>query len=264
VEAWRNASSSQDRTGIETYLRDFPEGLFADFARTRLQSFDQTVSATIGPSSDIVLASADPLRVQDALSVLGYLPQTRAVEPSEPDLIAAFDAYRARLPKPDAANLDQLFDDAATLSTFMAAATSQRIRTDMVALSSVEKTLDVALGAFAELKEIAGDSAEAKPILEEAEGNINAIRAARESILTRLDESRSYYHSLVTTAKESFAAFVTTDAMGKTGDATRDVAGVSPKLAQDARLFVKNVQLAGERPRGSFAWLTEFVTMGTE
>lgn len=259
---WRGISGSTDPADFETYLADYPDGLFSGFAKARLEYLANPVPyqpITGDNATSVILASADTAQVATSLGILGYMPQTRGLALVDKDVIDAFDAYRAALPDPHLANLTQLDTDAARLTVFLAAATGQRIRTDMAALSSVEKTLTVAEDAFGQLKAAAGDNPDYKPIIDEARGDVDAIVAAREAIRQRLDGSRTYYETLVLTAQDHYGQVIGPDLL--TGNnASRSLGDIGTRMQTDAAVFLKHVQLANERTRGSYAWMTDFIT----
>jgi len=170
----------------------------------------------------------------------------------------AFDIYRMQLPNPDEASVERLYQDAARMTIFLGATTAQQLRIDIVALSSIDRTLDIAKRAIAEIEEIAKTNPDALPILEESRRDVAAIEDALAQVLERLDESRLYYQSLIDQAQSSFPeAF----AEGQT-DAILPQSGLSrleQRLANDAALFIKHVQSYTPETKGTYAWLIDFL-----
>lgn len=261
VARWRAIAASTDPDEFESYLADHPAGLFSSFAKARIDYLTNPVPyqpITGERATEVLLASADTGRVAASLNMLGYMPQTRGLSVVDADLLTAFDAYRTNLPDPQAASVDGLHTDAARLTVFLAASTGQRIRTDMGALSSVERTLSVANDAYAQLVDLAGDDDGLKPLLAEAKTDIDAILAARDAVQSRLDASRTYYDSLVLTAQDNYSTIITPQ-MLSAGDASRSIGNVADRLKADASLFLSHVRANAGRARGSYAWMTDFI-----
>ena len=84
------------------------------------------------------------------------------------------------------------------VSLLLAAATAQKLRTDLVALRSVNRLLNLSRQTLEEIEEIAVRSPEAAaPVLDQARRDLTAIEYSRQLILLRLDASRGYYSDLV-------------------------------------------------------------------
>lgn len=261
VVKWRSISTSTDPAAFRAYLESHPDGLFSGFAKARIEYLENPTPyqpITGDRSSAVILASVDPDLAAASLGILGYIPETRGLTPVSPELLEAFDAYRATLPDPQAATAEQLHTDAARLTIFLAAATGQRIRTDLAALTSVETTLKVANDAFAQLVAAAGDDPAYKPIVDEARADVVAIEEAKTAIETRLDGSRTYYETLVLAAQDNYQTLIKPELL--TGQLqSRSLNEVTAQLGADASLFMRHVQLATTRTRGSYAWMNDFI-----
>ncbi len=258
---WRDIANSTDPGDFTAYLADYPDGLFRDFAKDRIALLQTAAHAPAGDATATqqLMAAADPEQVSAALTALGLLSpqraQTRAVEA---ELLPALNGYRQQLADPASANVDQLFTDASRVSMFLAATTLQRIRTDIVALRGVDRTLGIATDALQQIEVIAASDTNALPILQSAKDDVAAIRLARANILRRLDHSRSYYDEVLTRA----VAFVPKDASAALiGDAdrSRDLSQSNRQLVEDANLFLKHISQADEAKKGSYAWLKDII-----
>ncbi len=249
---WRRISSSNDPLDFETYLQTHSDGLFAAFARDRIDSLTTKtplVAATIAPS----LSDAQPDKVAAALTALGYLNDgpTR-------DLEGALTQYRRGLPAQQVATAEQLYEDAAQVSVFLAATTLQRVRTDIVALRSVERTLQIAEDALSQIEAIARDNSDALPVLQQARNDVYDIYGSRGVILRRLDQSRSYYDELLGRAVVFFPTDI--DASIVSGASQpRDLGFASAQLTEDAALFLRHVDEADDSKKGSYQWLTDLI-----
>ncbi len=249
---WRQISSSTAARDFETYLETHPEGLFAPFARDRLKVLGGTLAENAAPVAPS-LADAQPDRVAAALTALGFLNDgpTR-------DLEGALAQYSRGLPGGSAATARQLYEDAAQVSVFLAATTLQRVRTDIVALRSVERTLGIAKDALAQIEEIARDNADALPVLQQARNDVYDIHGSRGVILRRLDQSRSYYDELLGRAVVFFPPDVDVSIISGASQ-PRDLGFASAQLTEDAALFLRHVEEADDSKKGSYQWLTDLI-----
>ncbi len=263
IAAWRAASEAGETEALDAYLDAYPQGLFADMAKNQKAAIRAGSDAPVFPGTPtgVLLASAETDRVQAALSVLGFVPETRALVPLDAVLEPAFDAYREQLAEPEFASVDQLYQDAARATIYLAASTAQRIRTDLAALASLDKTLEVAAGALVELRQVAGDTEAGQTVIASALVDIASIEAAREVVLRRLDESRSYYDTLIQSAQINFEDQVTPDLVAG-GALSRGAGGIEQRLVADASLFVNQVKTGDEATRGSYSWMVDFLPGG--
>ncbi len=264
---WRTVSGKADPQALRRYLEAYPNGLFAEFARDRISRLAAAERAPRAPSPDpertsaaMILASADLTQVSAALTALGLLSGERDLTRALPEDIApALEGYRQQLADPSALNLEQLFTDATRLSMFMGATTLQRIRTDIVALRSVERTLTVANDALNQIAAIAADNPAALPVLQQAKNDVDAIRLSRAQILRRLDYSRTTYDEILQRA----AAFVPPTAsvalIGSDERARELNPNIDRRFEQDAGLFLKHVFQTDDSRKGSYAWMTDLL-----
>ena len=261
LSVWREISAQTDVAVFENYIEEYPDGVFSAFATDRIKMIERAraAGAPSGQSSAELLAGESPERIESALAVLGFLQATRDLsEVTLQRLSSAFDLYRVQLPNPDEASAERLYQDAARMTVFLGATTAQQLRTDIIALSSIDRTLKIARNAIAEIEEIAKTNPAALPILEEARRDVTAIEASLDQVLSRLDESRLYYQSLIDQAQKFFPEAFSEDDT----DAVLPPAGLSrleQRLADDAALFIKHVQSYTPETEGTYAWLTDFL-----
>ncbi len=248
VRAWRVAYAAGDSAAMQAYLDVYPEGMFADIARERLSV---PVSADTD-SRGINLAGEDPVALTAALAVVG-LP----VQAGDSGLADAVGMYLAQNPALDGQDLGPLYDDAAARAMILAAATAQRMRTDLVALRSVDRLQSVSLDALAQIEAIAKDNPDAAPILEQAQRDVYDIEMARERILERLDQSRTYYQELIDNAADFLRDDATIDLIASAG-AGGSQGTVDQRVRDDAALFLTHVRETDPSRKGSYAWLTDF------
>lgn len=257
ISRWRQISVSGDTRALKSYLSDYPEGLFSEIAQERIELLDATPSAAPGDPEDL-LAEASPESLAAALSTLGVLTRGAPADTYPVDeLAAAFERYRRQLPDNAAVGPDRLFSDATRSSMILAGATAQQIRTDMVALRSVDRALGVARDALEDVEEIASRNPEALPVLEQGRKDVAAIEAARETVLRRLDQSRDYYDSIITRAVRFVPEGATSDILG-TASAGRSLSDIDAAVRGDAELFLDQVSRVRQDREGSYIWLADF------
>lgn len=251
---WRRIADSTLPEDFEAYLADYPEGLFARFARQRIKALGGAPSDAPG-RADTLLASADPARLRAALATMGLLSET---DTRPETLTRALQIYQAQLPDPAALSEAQLVNDATRSAMYLAATTLQHLRTDMVALRSVERTLLIAEDALGQIEEIAKTDPAAVPILDEARADVSDIRRSRATILLRLDESRSYYSDVLTRSVKFVPDDTTSDLLVTPGQA-RGVNPAERTLTKNASLFLQHVVQADDSRKGSYQWLTDLL-----
>lgn len=258
LDSWRAIFSSREIADFEGFLQRFPDGLFASFARDRIALLRES-GGTAPASTETLVAEAEPAPLAAALESLGFLSTRRSVDSVErAELVPPLDNWAAGLPDGDAPSLERLYGDATRSSVYVAATMAQRIRTDLVALSSVEKTITIAEDAVRDIATIAEADPAAKPVLEAAQQDLGAIRTARETILMRLDRSRTYYDELLRRSTLFVPPGTTAEVIG--GQSLgRGIGEVEERLFADAELFLRHVAEAPAQPEGSYAWLTDFL-----
>ncbi|WP_170783573.1 caspase family protein [Ruegeria lacuscaerulensis] len=252
LEHWRQIASSSDKRAFETYLQTFPDGLFASFAHEKLSGLDGATPLIAAPIPT-TMTEADPEQLASALMALGHL-----TDPLTRDLGPALDRYRQGLPMPENASAAQLFEDAAQVSVFLAATTMQRLRTDIVALRSVERTLTIAEDALRQIEDIARSDDSALPVLQQARNDIYDIYRSRGIILRRLDQSRSYYDEVLRRAVVFFPPDINISIVSAASE-SRDLNFADAQLRRDAALFLRHVSQADDSRKGSYQWLADFI-----
>ncbi len=251
---WRVASTSPDAGRVREYLVKYPDGLFVAFARDRAAELDRLANKSLANSTFADLVKSDPQRIGAALLALGFLP---AGAHSASELAAGFAAYSAGQPVPANANVAQLYADATSRMAFLAAATAQKIRTDLVALSAVQRTLEISEVALSEIRTIAESNPDAEPVLQAAEADMAEIRASRERIMRRLDGTRTYYDDLLKAAYRNFAS--ETRQVGERQQTNASASPVEKTLAADISRFARQVAELTPDTEGAMAWLADFV-----
>ncbi|WP_171174635.1 caspase family protein [Ruegeria sp. HKCCD8929] len=252
---WRDIASSSDASDFESYLRSYPEGLFAPFARDRIERLASRTAPAAAPVA-ATLAAAEPDKLAAALVALGLLSDGPAR-----DLGPALEGYRRWLPANETATAERLYQDAAQVSVFLAATTLQRLRTDIVALRSVERTLTVAEDALGQIEEIVRSNPDALPVLQQARNDIYDIHRSRGVILRRLDQSRSYYDELLGRAVVFFPPDASKVLVG--GETrVRDLDHAGAQLTENAALFLRHVAQADDSKKGSYQWLADLIPPG--
>ena len=261
VRQWRVASERADTTAYSEYLRNYPNGLFADVARERMDISAKDTSG-VGDYSQTLLASVDPNAVTAALSALGLVAHNASSPRSATaDAAEAFSRYAAQFPDPNAASVERLFSDATRESMFLGAIAGQRIRTDIVALRSVDRAQTIARDALAELETLAETNPEAKDLLLQGRSDLAAIEQARAKILARLDQSRSYYQDLVSRTSR----FIGSAELGLGSASSRNAEApvefdAAAKRLED--LFIRHASMVSDQNEGSYFWLKDFDTQG--
>ena len=264
IKRWREVSSKSTPEPYANYLAEFPEGMFVDFARQRidrLSAAELTAVATPKEPTEKTSwfdLSEDSFRVADALNILGFAPSpTRTLDIIELETAAA--AYEASLGGDAVITMDNLFADASRLLLYLGGSVGKQIQIDIAALSSIDQTLIIANDAYAQMKEIAGDDPEAQPLLKQAEEDIKAIERAQTEVLAQLDQERAYYEELMSRANASFADYMVDRTIGTDGE-TRSFEQTGTDQTDRAALFLKHVKLeADDETKGTYSWLSDFL-----
>jgi hypothetical protein len=249
VRIWRAAYAGGSPAAMQSYLEAYPQGMFADMAWDRISVPARANVDTRG----IDLAGEDPAALAAALATVG-LP----VQPGDDGLTGMVALYLSQHPELDGQDLDPLYNEAAARAMMLAAATAQRMRTDLVALRSVDRLLEVSLDALGQIEAIAAGNPDAAPVLEQARQDVYDIELSRERILERLDQSRSYYQEIIDSTAvflpaDATIALITTEMTGSTQGS------VEQRVSDDAELFLKHVRETDPSRKGSYSWIIDFL-----
>ncbi|RMH52657.1 MAG: hypothetical protein D6686_02190 [Alphaproteobacteria bacterium] len=262
VARWREVSGSLEPGPYRAYLEEFPDGLFRDFAERRLARFAREPAGPRPPQgfdAAAFVAAQDHARLYAALQTLGYLPRLPGL-PGEAQLKRGLEAYVAQSGDPAAFDGRQLYLEAARVNVFLGTRLGQRIRTDIVALASIDKALEVARATYAEIEAMAAKDPRARAMLDPARADLQAIEAAQFKVLARLDQSREYYAELIETAGRHFDALMTPALLGIDDQAARGLSGLGEEAERDIRLYLKHVRMAAnDGTRGTLTWLSDFL-----
>ncbi|MEM6373933.1 MAG: caspase family protein [Pseudomonadota bacterium] len=253
LSRWRQISGSLDVASFEDYLRDYPDGLFERFAQDRIVSLKTSSRVAGARVPETLIASADTNKLASALAVLG-------LETGD-NLNRGLTIYQQRLPDPATLSEDQLYADAARMSIFLASTTLQQLRTDLVALRGIERTLKISEDALGQMKDIAKTNADAQPLLAQAQRDINEIMRARGIVLRRLDETRTYYDDILQQASTFFPDDATLGLLGG-AELSRDLAGAGQTLTENASIFLRHLAQTEEDTKGSYKWLADLISLG--
>ncbi len=260
----------EDPADLKSYLAEFPDGVFKEIARRRLERYAEAETQDAGsgaaPADAASLAAAaEPARLGAALAALGHLPEAQAEEADVATLTVAAASYlRSAGLRGGAVRPAQVYAEAARATALVGASVARRIRVDMAALASVEKVWEVATTAQRELRALAADRPEAAPLLEQAAAQVAQIEEARDRILARLDQSREYYARQISRAVRNFPDETARALGGLTrsrpeGDAAAPAIG-DAALQADMRLFAEHVRKSSNpQTRGTIAWLADFL-----
>jgi hypothetical protein len=263
VARWRDVSGSLEAGPYRAYLEEFPEGLFRDFAESRLARFSMVPVSNPAPraqgfDSATFVAEQDPVRLTVALELLGYLPKLPGTA-GETQLRRGLEAFVAQTADPASFDGRAIYTEAARLNAFLGTRLGQRIRTDIVALASIDKALEVARATYAEIETLAEKDPAARALLPVAKADLDAIEAAQFKVLARLDQSRGYYGELIDTAGRHFGTLMTPALLGLEQGA-RGLDGFGEDAERDIRLFLKHARMAAnEGTRGTLTWLSDFL-----
>lgn len=258
VRRWREVSGEPGREPYEAYLAEFPNGLFRDFAEARLERRAEPAAEPPASFEQAIVGDELP-QVVASLEVLGFMPGSAADSVSPETVTRGVAVYAGQLADPAEANPDRLFMDAARTLVLLGANTAQQLRTDLVALEAIEKTLTVARDAYRELAAVAGTGSAVQPILQQAEADLEAIRERRAEVLTQLDASREYYDQLLQKGRLHFSNEMPR-IVSSVAEPSRQLGGAGERLFVDARRFVKHVEQSRTRGvEGSYAWLADFL-----
>lgn len=240
LRAWRAALAAGSAEALDAFLEAYPAGSFAGAARARLASLrsaDVAGRASIPPG-------ADPEDLALALRLAGF------GEAEGPDALAdALGRFRAAFPEVPETATAPIYREALRAAVGQAATTARQLRTDLVALRSIDRLLRVSRGALSEMEALAADRPEAEPLVAEARRDLDAIETARLGVLVRLDEARTFYDTLIQGVAAILPRIPDPSVAAASGD-------------DDARLFLDHVARADPATKGSYAWLADFLAGG--
>lgn len=258
ITAWEEAGLLATVAGYQGFLVQFPESMFAKIAQERITRIRDRGPVATGSKENIryQVTGADRPKIVSGLTLLGFLTEGGTRGTSDAALSDALVRYSAQSDTDGTAvTPDAVYRDAAQLAVILAAQTAQRIRTDLTALSGIEKTLDIANSAVAQLEAMAQQNPEAAELLPEARADIAAINTARETVLARLDDNRSHYTRLLERAGTHFAPYLNYAMIGLTSSAAP-----STRLGKDAAVFLDHVaEINSSEKKGSYSWLLDFL-----
>lgn len=258
ITAWEEAGRLATVAGYQGFLVQFPESMFAKIAQERITRIRDRgpVAASTQGNIRYQVTGADRPAIVAGLTLLGFLAEGGTRGTSDAALSDALVRYSAQSDTAGTAvTPNAVYRDAAQLAVILAAQTAQRIRTDLTALSGIEKTLGIAKGAVEQLEALAQQNPEAAALLPEARADIAAINAAHETVLARLDDNRSHYSRLLERAGTHFAPYLDYAMIGLTSSAGR-----STNLGQDAAVFLDHVaEINSPEKKGSYSWLLDFL-----
>ncbi|WP_299729369.1 caspase family protein [uncultured Tateyamaria sp.] len=253
LSRWRQISASLDVEAFERYLADYPNGLFERFAQDRIVALKSSARLAQADTPEVLIASADTNKLTAALSILG-------LETGE-NLSRGLRIYQQRLPDPSAMSAEQVYADAARMSIFLAATTLQQLRTDLVALRGIRRTLKISQDALAQMEEIAKTNADALPLVDQARRDINDILRAQGVVLRRLDETRTYYDDILDASSAFFPDDATLSLLGS-ADRSRDLGATGQRLNENASIFLRHLAQTDEDTKGSYKWLADLISQG--
>ena len=247
---WRQISASLDVAAFENYLQDYPDGLFERFAQDRIIALKSSARLAQSEEPEQPIASANTQSLTAALRVLGL--------DGNGNLSRGLRIYQQRLPNPTTLSEEQLYADAARMSIFLASTTLQQLRTDLVALRGIQRTLKISQDALAQMEEIAKTNADAEPLVQQANRDINEILRAQGIVLRRLDQTRTYYGEILEESSVFFPDDPTLALLGGT-DRGRDLGAAGQKLNENASIFLRHLGQTEEETKGSYKWLADLI-----
>ena len=258
VQSWQAADTGGTARAYQRYLDRHPDGLFAQVAQSRRDALSGTGTA---PREDVFAALATTPAAAASLELLGYASATRDTsEVAGTYLAQAFADWQATK-RAGTGTVDRLVEEGAQMAVFLGTYTAGVLRKDLAAFIALEENLKIAQADLARAEQQFGDVAAAQPVLDEIRGTLAAMTLQRDEVAARLDASRSYYHDLINTTEASFLEIVSLDLVPRHG-ATRGANEVPGRVLEDARTFLRQLDIMSRAPTGSYAWLTDFLNEG--
>ena len=254
VQEWQRAERAGSVFALNEYLENFPEGLFAQIAQSRIEALTGA-----GPAPQVeLLASLDQPAVASSLELLGYTSATRDTSDVAGTYLAQAFADWQATKRDGSGTVDRLVEEGAQMAVFLGTYTAGVLRKDLQAFIALEENLNLAEKDLARAMADFGNDPAAQPVLREIAANVAAMRVQRDEVAARLDESRSYYHDLINTTEASFMEIISMDLVPRHG-ATRGGTEVPGRVLDDARTFLRQLDIMSRAPTGSYAWMTDFL-----
>ncbi len=250
---WRQISGSLDVAAFEGYLKAYPDGLFRQFAEDRIVALKSSARLAQSAEPDQLIAAANIDKLASALHALGLSDGN--------NVSRGLRLYQQRLPDPSTLSEEQIYTDAARISMFLAATTLQQLRTDLVALRGIQRTLKISQDALAQMEEIAKTNPDATPLVEQARRDINEIQRSQGVVLRRLDQTRTYYDDILLESSAFFPDDATLALLGGT-DQGRELGSAGQKLNENASIFLRHLAQSEENTKGSYKWLADLMSQG--
>ncbi|WP_412553942.1 caspase family protein [Shimia sp. MIT1388] len=258
MQRWQMVAQDGSLEAVQGYLATYPNGTYADIAASILALGGSSASKAASQTS-LEIVGDNPDAAIAALQMLGFVPPDMSPKTfGDAELGAAFERYQSTATATGDADFGRMIDDATRLSMMLASTTAQRMRTDLVALNGVERTLTIAEDALRDFEAIAAGNDEYLAELTQARRDVAAIRDARDTVLERLDGSRQYYRSLL----DQSVLFVPEDAslaLLNFSGGTRGALNVNQRAMADTGQFLKHVHSSRISEVGSMFWLTDFL-----
>jgi len=263
LAAWIAIQEQDSAETYRAYLSDWPDGLFSRIARNRISELDapgapgpgtppqSLVAAELGPEEFAATVAA--LELTGLVATRGFgseAPSTQSVQNALNQWAAARDAGEA--------DLDTLLDEGARLAVFLGTYAAGVLRKDLQSFAAVEETLAIAERDMAAARASFGADPAAVSTLSAMEVDLAQMHVIRDDFARRLDESRSYYHDLITTVREHFTDRMSLNMVPRHGT-TRASVVVPSRAFEDAQAFLRQVDLLTRAPSGSYLWLTDFL-----
>ncbi len=258
MQSWQMVVRDGSFAAVQGYLAAYPNGTYADIAQSIL-SYGDGAAAKPTSQTSLEIVSNNPDAAIAALRMLGFVPAKMSQETlGKAELGAAFERYQSTAAAPGDASFQTMIDDATRLSMMLASTTAQRMRTDLVALNGVERTLSIAEDALRDFEAIAAGNDDYLAELTQARRDVAAIKDARDTVLGRLDGSRDYYRTLL----DQSVLFVPEDAtlaLLNLSGGTRGALNANQRAMADTGQFLKHVHSSRISEVGSMSWLTDFL-----
>ncbi|PWR01188.1 hypothetical protein DKT77_18710 [Meridianimarinicoccus roseus] len=255
VQAWQSAERSGSVAALGRYLERYPDGLFAQIAQSRIEALTGTGPA---PQGDLFAALDDTPAVAASLELLGYASATRNTSDIAGSYLAQAFADWQATKRGSSGTVDRLVEEGAQMAVFLGTYTAGVLRKDLQAFLAMEENLDLAEADLDRAVAQFGSDPAAQPVIAEIAANVAAMTAQRDAVAERLDASRSYYHDLINTTEASFMEIISMDLVPRHG-ATRGGTEVPSRVLDDARTFLRQLDIMSRAPDGSYAWLTDFL-----